>query len=59
MFECELRDPTDNHVLVKFEVELCKVWLLKMHGLRMSRSGGSVFLYKEFYSTFAKKLGWK
>ena len=47
---CKFRNPfstVDDPVI--FEVEVCKVWLLKIHGLRIKRIAGSPLLFKELY----------
>ncbi|KAG5459516.1 MAG: hypothetical protein BJ554DRAFT_71 [Olpidium bornovanus] len=41
---------------VVFEVEVCKLWLLKLHGIRIKRKWGSVFLYKEIYSMLIERI---
>ena len=50
LFECNLLNEDLNNVDVKFEVEVCKVWLLKLHALRLKRISGDPFLYEELYS---------
>ena len=39
-----------------FEVEVCKVWLLKLHGLRIKRMGGNPLLFKEIYGFIESEL---
>ena len=41
-------------VNVSFEIEVCKVWQLKVHGIRFKRLSGDPFLYKEVYKKFAE-----
>lgn len=50
LFECNLLNENLNDVEVKFEVEVCKVWLLKLYALRLKRISGDPFLYEELYS---------
>lgn len=56
LFECHLLNETKNEVLIKFEVEVCKIWLLKMHGVRFKRLTGSSFLYEELYNQIVSFL---
>ncbi|KAJ3161812.1 Map microtubule affinity-regulating kinase [Geranomyces michiganensis] len=55
MFNCKLTQPNaeDN---VEFEIEVCKVWLLKLHGVRVKRLSGNPFLFKELYSDIVNSL---
>ncbi|KND04169.1 CAMK/CAMKL protein kinase [Spizellomyces punctatus DAOM BR117] len=55
MLNCKLTEPNpdDN---VEFEIEVCKVWLLKMHGVRIKRLSGNPFIFKEIYSNFVAML---
>ncbi|KAI9105241.1 KA1 domain/Ssp2 C-terminal domain-containing protein [Phlyctochytrium arcticum] len=55
MLNCKLTEPNPEHS-VEFEVEVCKVWLLKMHGVRIKRLSGSPFIFKETYSDFVSSL---
>nr|KAJ3417848.1 Serine/threonine-protein kinase par-1 [Polyrhizophydium stewartii] len=59
MFQCEFRDPSNADMTLDFEVEICKVWLLKMHGARIKRTGGSVFLFKDIYWQLVNELHWE
>jgi hypothetical protein len=54
---CKLRNPfsTSDDPLI-FEVEVCKVWLLKIHGLRLKRIAGSPLLFKELYAFLETEL---
>ncbi|KAI8926581.1 hypothetical protein BC831DRAFT_455857 [Entophlyctis helioformis] len=58
MFRCEMPDAETPDVPLEFEVEICKVWLLKVHGLRMKRISGNVFAFKDIYSQFVADLHW-
>ncbi|KAJ3021187.1 Serine/threonine-protein kinase par-1 [Thoreauomyces humboldtii] len=49
MFNCKLTQANAEEN-VEFEVEVCKVWLLKIHGLRIKRLSGNPFLFKELYT---------
>ncbi|KAJ3393498.1 hypothetical protein HDU92_007694 [Lobulomyces angularis] len=39
-----------------FEIEVCKVWMLKIHGLRFKRLFGEPFLYKSIYNKIVNEL---
>ncbi|TPX49464.1 hypothetical protein SeMB42_g01578 [Synchytrium endobioticum] len=41
---------------LELQVEICKVWLLKLHGVSLKRISGSAFMYKEVYNTFTSLL---
>ncbi|KAJ3321715.1 MAP microtubule affinity-regulating kinase 1 [Blyttiomyces sp. JEL0837] len=41
---------------VEFEVEVCKIWLLKLHGVRIKRLGGNAFVFKDIYTFFCDLL---
>ncbi|KAJ1564958.1 Serine/threonine-protein kinase par-1 [Nowakowskiella sp. JEL0078] len=41
---------------IEFEVEVCKLWLMKVHGVRIKRISGNPFIYKDVYSTFVSLL---
>lgn len=44
---------------IHFEVEVCKVWMLKMHGLRFKRIAGDPFAYKRLYEEIVGNLEMK
>ncbi|KAJ3273073.1 MAP/microtubule affinity-regulating kinase 3 [Terramyces sp. JEL0728] len=44
---------------LRIEIELCKVWLLNLHALRIRRLNGDGFAFKEFYNDLKSKLGWQ
>jgi len=56
LFECHLLSEDLNSIIVKFEVEVCKVWLLKLYTLRFKRIVGSSFLYEELYNELLSLL---
>jgi len=56
LFECNLLNESLNKVDIKFEVEVCKVWLLKLYALRLKRISGNPFLYEELYSELISLL---
>jgi serine/threonine protein kinase len=56
LFECNLLNEDFNNVDVKFEVEVCKVWLLKIYALRFKRITGDPFLYEKLYSELISLL---
>ncbi|KAJ3318944.1 hypothetical protein HDV06_006933 [Boothiomyces sp. JEL0866] len=39
---------------VAIDIELCKIWLLNLHGLKISKNGNAA----EFINTLISKLGW-
>ncbi|KAJ3363263.1 Protein kinase [Allomyces javanicus] len=41
---------------VVFEAEVCKVWLLRMHGVRIKRISGDPLLFKDLYKELVSKL---
>ncbi|KAJ3410443.1 Map microtubule affinity-regulating kinase [Chytridiales sp. JEL 0842] len=41
---------------VVFEIEVCKIWLLKLHGVRIKRLAGSAFVFKDVYSKIVENL---
>jgi hypothetical protein len=42
--------------LLVFELEVCKVWLLRLNGLRFKRLAGDPLLFKELYKDFVSRL---
>lgn len=55
MLTCKLTQPNPDDT-VEFEVEVCKVWLLKLHGVRIKRLSGNPFIFKGIYSDFVSAL---
>ncbi len=43
---------------VVIEVELCRVWLLKLYAIKLRRIAGDALLYKETYDRVVAQLGW-
>ncbi|KAJ3065468.1 MAP/microtubule affinity-regulating kinase 3 [Podochytrium sp. JEL0797] len=41
---------------VEFDVEVCKIWLLNLHGLRIKKQGGSALKFKEAYTMMVDML---
>lgn len=54
VFECKLEIPGEEQL--KFEVEVCKVWLMKLHGVKIKRSSGSAMLFKDVYELITSEL---
>jgi serine/threonine protein kinase len=44
--------------IVKFEVEVCKIWLLKMHGIRIKRLSGDGMNFKAINDMIIQGLGY-
>lgn len=55
LFECLVEYPMKDEI-VKFDIEVCKVWLLKLHGVRIKRKQGDPFDYKQINNGFVAKL---
>ncbi|KAH9277159.1 hypothetical protein BASA83_000019 [Batrachochytrium salamandrivorans] len=58
LFHCEYCDKQYPDMSLEFEIEVCKVWLLNLHGMRMKRLAGNVFLFKEIYSHIIAEVHW-
>jgi len=56
LFECHLLEEDLSTISVKFEVEVCKIWLLKIYALRFKRITGSPFIYEELYNELLSLL---
>ncbi|KAJ3352887.1 Serine/threonine-protein kinase par-1 [Entophlyctis luteolus] len=41
---------------VSFDVEVCKMWLLNLHGVRIKKQGGSALRFKECYAAIVDML---
>ena len=57
LFECSIIYP-NREELLKFDIEVCKVWLLKMHGIRIKRLQGDSFDYKQIHNDIVERLGY-
>ncbi|KAI8850374.1 kinase-like domain-containing protein [Chytridium lagenaria] len=55
MLHCKLSEPNSEND-VEFEVEVCKIWLLKIHGVRIKRLTGSAFVFKDIYASIVDEL---
>lgn len=55
VFNCQLTtpNPDDN---VQFEIEVCKVWLMKLHGVKIKRISGNALIFKEIYENVVYDL---
>ncbi|KAI8899923.1 kinase-like domain-containing protein [Globomyces pollinis-pini] len=58
IFSCKYEGGNDKEQLM-FDIELCKVWLLSIHGIKVTRLQGSGFEFKEVYDRLVKKLNWQ
>ncbi|KXS21790.1 kinase associated domain 1-containing protein [Gonapodya prolifera JEL478] len=56
VLQCKLYDTGHKRVEVAFEIEVAKVWLLKLHGVRIKRLMGEPLLFKEFYTNIIAEL---
>jgi hypothetical protein len=57
LFRCEHIDPYGEPLL--FEIEICKVPLIKSLGLRMKRIQGDCFVYQSLYNNIMGKSCWR
>ena len=39
----------DGKMIVKFDVEICKVWFLDVHAVKIKRRQGDAYHFKRFY----------
>jgi len=49
-------DPRNPKNIIVFEAEVCKVWLLKLNGVRMKRLSGNALEYKTIYEKVVRLL---
>lgn len=50
---------TENDTeLLKFDIEICKVWLLDVHAVKIKRRQGDSYHFKRFYDKIVSKLNW-
>lgn len=59
LFQIIINTPEKYDQALRIEIELCKVWLLNLHALRIRRLNGDGFAFKEFYNDLKNKLGWQ
>lgn len=55
IFDCGYAIPNSDEYVV-FEIEVSKVWLLKVHGVKVKRSKGDSFIFKELLTAFSALL---
>lgn len=55
LVNCKLSANTPNEE-VEFEIEVCKIWMLKLHGIRIKRLSGNPFAFKKIYGEFVGAL---
>lgn len=55
VFNCSLKRPIAEES-VNFEIEVCKVWLMKMHGVKIKRLGGNALMFKGVYEEISSEL---
>ncbi|KAI9343230.1 hypothetical protein BDR26DRAFT_801460 [Obelidium mucronatum] len=53
LIQCRMTADGDE---VEFDVEVCKVWLLNLHGVRIKKQGGSAIKFKDAYSMIVDML---
>lgn len=56
-FNCHYQPGGDLGEL-KFDVEICKVWLLDLHAVKIKRRIGDSVQFKHFYDLIVKELCW-
>jgi serine/threonine protein kinase len=57
LFECSY-DSGDAEQILKFEAEVCKVALLKMHALRLKRIQGDIFDFQKLHKDILDNVNW-
>lgn len=58
MMLCSYSIPNRNET-VSFELEVCKVWLLKVHGVKIKRISGDPLIFKDLYTELVELLDLK
>jgi hypothetical protein len=58
MMMCTYQIPNKEET-VAFEVEICKVWLLKVHGVKIKRIQGDPLIFKDLYTEVVNLMGLK
>jgi Kinase associated domain 1 len=58
LFEIKV-DFEGSKLSLKFDAEICKLWMLKMHGVRMKRIQGDAFDFKYFHGLIIDGIGYK
>ncbi|KAJ3009704.1 UNVERIFIED_CONTAM: Serine/threonine-protein kinase par-1 [Siphonaria sp. JEL0065] len=53
LIQCHMSADGDE---VEFDVEVCKVWLLNLHGVRIKKQGGSAIKFKDAYAMIVEML---
>jgi predicted transcriptional regulator len=57
MFDSKAKD--SKGCLMEFTVELCQVWLLNLHAMKIRRTSGDTFLFKDMHDTLLNLIDWK
>jgi hypothetical protein len=57
IFNCTCKSELFKDNLL-FEIEICKVWLMSMHALKVKKQNGNAFLFKDIHDRIVKGLEW-
>jgi Kinase associated domain 1 len=58
MFEIFYSDPETEDLSVRFEAEICKVYLLNLHSLKLKRTRGNAIVFNDIQAQVIKELNW-
>lgn len=56
MIKCVYSSPTDGVDDISFEVEICKIPRLALHGVRFKRHSGNIWEYKTICTSVLKTM---